>query len=70
MVDYFDSAQCLKTYRAESNHSVSANCNALLSMVLDSEDYPLKITTMEKVTVFICESWWKASGSLGDKWVR
>ena len=66
---HFDSAKCLKTYRAERNPSVSANCNALLSIVLDTEEYQSKNVVIIKVTNFICDSRSDASGALGDKWV-
>lgn len=69
IVGHFDSSKHLKTYSAERNPSVSANCNALLSIILDSEEYPLKNAAIEKVVNFVCESWWSASGSLDDKWV-
>ena len=69
IVEIFDSTQCLKTYRVERNPSVSANCNALLSIVVDSDQYPSKIETIEKVAAFICNSWWSSSGMLNDKWV-
>lgn len=70
MVDQFDGAKSLKTYSDERNPSVSANCNALLSLVLDSEDYQSKNAVIEKVTSFICGCWKGANGFLDDKWVR
>ena len=69
IVQHFDSVECLKTYSAERNPSVSANCNALLSIVLDAEGHQSNIAAIVKVTTFICDSWWRASGSLNDKWV-
>ena len=69
MVEHFGSSKCLRTYSAERNPSVSANCNALLSILLDSEEYPMKIAIVEKVTTFICDNWWDSCGSLDDKWV-
>ena len=71
MIDYFDSRDCLKTYTAERNPSVSANCNALLAILLDSDEIDesqSKIKTIEKVTAYICESWSNANGALEDKW--
>lgn len=68
-VEHFDSSKCLKTYIAERNPSISANCNALLSIVLDSEEYQSKTPTIEKVTAYVCNSWWDTDGSLDDKWV-
>ncbi len=69
IVEHFDSSNCLKTYNAERVPSISANYNALLSMVLDSEDYHSKISIMQKVTAYVCNSWWDTDGSLDDKWV-
>ena len=69
IVQHFDSPECLKTYSAERNPSVSANCNALLSMVLDAEGRESNLAAIVKVTTFICDSWWRANGSLNDKWV-
>lgn len=57
IVEHFDSSNCLKTYNAERVSSISANCNALLSMVLDSGEYQSKIPTMEKVTAYVSNSW-------------
>ena len=70
IVKFFESTQGLKTYRAERNPSVSANYNALLSIVLDSDEYPAKTGVIEKVTVFICNTWWSSSGTLSEKWVE
>ena len=65
----FDAPKALKTYRIERDPSISANCNALLSMILDERDYPSKSTTIEKVVSFICDSWIDTDGSIKDKWV-
>lgn len=70
IVEQYDSSGCLKTYAAERNPSVSANCNALLSIILDSEEYPSKCEAIEKITLFICDNWWATNGTLNDKWVR
>jgi hypothetical protein len=67
-VEHFDSKSCLKTYHAERNPSLSANCNALLSLLLDPQVYDSKDVTIEKLTRFICEQS-KRSGTLEDKWV-
>lgn len=69
IVEHFDSPQSLKTYSDERNPSVSANCNALLSLVLDSEEYQSKTATIEKLINFICQCWQGANGFLDDKWV-
>ena len=70
ILQFFDSSKCLKTYKAERNPSVSANCNALLGILLDSEPCQSRYEVIEKVTNFICDSWWNTNGSLDDKWVR
>ena len=36
IVKHFDAKICLKTYISERTPSVSANCNALLNILLDS----------------------------------
>lgn len=48
IVEQLDSVECLKTYSGEINSSVSLNYNVLLSMILDSEEYQGKISTIEK----------------------
>ena len=70
IVRSFDAPKALKTYRIERDPSISANCNALLCMVLDKSDYPSKSMTIEKVVSFICDSWMDTEGSIKDKWVR
>ena len=65
----FDAPRALKTYRIERDPSISANCNALLSMVLDKSDYPSKSMTIEKIVNFIYDSWMDTEGSIKDKWV-
>ena len=69
IVRSFDAPKALKTYRIERDPSISANCNALLSMVLDKSDYPSKGMTIEKVVSFICDGWMDTEGSIKDKWV-
>ena len=69
IVRSFDAPKALKTYRIERDPSISANCNALLSMILDDSVYPSKGVTIEKVVNFICDSWMDTEGSIKDKWV-
>lgn len=69
IVRSFDAPKCLKTYRIERDPSISANCNALLSIILDKNDYPSKGTTIEKIVNFIYDSWMDTEGSIKDKWV-
>ena len=68
-MDYFDSEDCLKTYRFERNPSVSANCNALLALILEQTSSSSRIKTIERVVSFVCERWTSANGWLEDKWV-
>ncbi|KAI4086884.1 MAG: hypothetical protein LQ344_007210 [Seirophora lacunosa] len=71
VVEHFDSTRCLKTYKGERNPSLSANCNALLSILLDLDDsrsYQSLYPPSEKIALFICDSWWNTSGPLDDKW--
>lgn len=70
IVAQFDSTKCLMTFNEERNPSVSANCNALLSLVLDSEEYQSKEAAIEKVANFVCDCWRSANDFLDDKWVR
>lgn len=70
IVEHFDSLHCLKTYKSERNPSVSANCNALLSVLLDSDSARPQYAAIQKMIQFICEKWRNASGSLDDKWVQ
>ena len=69
IVRCFDAPTALKTYRIERDPSISANCNALLSMVLDKSDYPSKGITIEKIVSFIYDSWRDTEGPIKDKWV-
>lgn len=38
----FDAPKRLRTYRAERYLSIGANYNAILGVILDNEDYPIK----------------------------
>lgn len=69
IVKEFDAATCLKTYRGERDPSVSANCNALMSILLDSHDYAMKDPTIEKIVRFVLAEWNASGGSMQDKWV-
>lgn len=69
IVDSYDSARCLKTYDMERDPSFSANCNALIALMLDNNQFEQKTNTIEKVVRFLCGSWFRRSGVLEDKWV-
>jgi hypothetical protein len=66
----FDSPHSLKTYRGERNPSVSTNCNALLSLLVDETEYEGKSATIKKIVAFIFDSWTEGEGEIKDKWVR
>jgi hypothetical protein len=69
IVKEFSTPRCLKTYRGERNPSVSANCNALLSLLVDEAEYESKVVTMEKIITFVYDSWMKGKCEVKDKWV-
>ncbi|KAL8687225.1 MAG: hypothetical protein Q9218_006544 [Villophora microphyllina] len=68
IVRHFDAPRCLKTYPAERDPSVSANCNALLSMLLDNGNYSSKVEMIGRIAVFVCDSWTESKGAIKDKW--
>jgi hypothetical protein len=69
IVEEFDGLQCLRTYQGERDPSVSANCNALMSVLLDGSDFPSKTATMEKIITFLYDVWVSNKGKIEDKWV-
>lgn len=69
IVARFESENCLKTYDFERDPSLSANCNGLLALLYDKSDFQGKSIVIEKITRFICRSWFSANGILSDKWV-
>jgi hypothetical protein len=69
IVKEFDAATCLKTYRGERDPSVSANCNALMSLLLDPHEYVGKSAIIEKIVDFIFAEWAASKGKIKDKWV-
>ncbi|KAF2744065.1 hypothetical protein M011DRAFT_461105 [Sporormia fimetaria CBS 119925] len=68
LVREFDTPTHLKTYSGERDPSLSANCNALMSLLLDSSDFPGKSTTIDKVLRFLIREWSSEFGQLKDKW--
>jgi hypothetical protein len=70
IVKEFDTPRSLKTYRGERNPSVSANCNALLSLLVDRTEFEGKAATIKKIVAFIFDSWAEGKGEIKDKWVR
>lgn len=69
IIENFQGQQCLKTYAAERDPSISANCNALISMLVDKHDYPSKMNAAEKILAFLLGSWKNSNGNIKDKWV-
>ncbi|PSN61437.1 hypothetical protein BS50DRAFT_578453 [Corynespora cassiicola Philippines] len=68
IVAEFDGPRCLRTYRGERDPSVSANCNALMSLLMDNQDFADKSSAIEKAVVFVHDAWTDAEGELLDKW--
>ncbi|ORY03146.1 hypothetical protein BCR34DRAFT_492590 [Clohesyomyces aquaticus] len=68
IINNFNSSRCLKTYSGERDPSVSANCNALMSILVDQAEYEGKVAIIEKIVTFICASWVEAKGTINDKW--
>ena len=58
-----------KTYGSEKDASVSANCNVLMAMLLDTVVNPGSIDAIETTARFLCDKWFQTSGLLKDKWV-
>lgn len=69
IVREFDSTRCLTTYHGERDPSVTANCNALVSLLYDDSSFEAKQFTMEKIINFIITEWSVLGGKIKDKWV-
>lgn len=69
ILEEFSAPHSLRTYRGERNPSVSANCNALLSLLVDTAEYEGKSATIQKIVKFIYDSWMEVKGEIKDKWV-
>ncbi len=69
IVKEFGGTRCLKTYQSERDPSVSANCNALMSLLMDETEFTEKSTIIEKIVLFLWDAWSAASGEIQDKWV-
>ncbi|KAF2018551.1 hypothetical protein BU24DRAFT_458311 [Aaosphaeria arxii CBS 175.79] len=68
IVEEFDSERCLKTYRGERDPGVSANCNALMSLLFDTHEFKGKTETIAKVVDFIIAQWTAGGRAIKDKW--
>lgn len=68
MVREFEGEDHFKTYPRERDPSFSANCNALLALLqqTDVSSYSSQIT---KAVCFLCNYWWDADDVVTDKWV-
>ena len=62
----FETENYFKTYKIESNSSLSANCNVLISL-LESTNPTENILQIQKATKYVCGRWW--DNKLEDKWV-
>jgi hypothetical protein len=69
IVNRFSSAHGLRTYLGERNPSLSANCNALSSLLVDPMEYNDKSPTIKNVLAFIYDSCMGCEGEIKDKWV-
>ncbi|KAL8641761.1 MAG: hypothetical protein Q9228_001478 [Teloschistes exilis] len=67
--DLVDSAKESIVLSLPNEIRISANCTALLSILLDQDDYPSEKDTIEKIALFVCDSWKEAGGLVRDKWV-
>lgn len=69
LVDEFETPSCFKTYKNERNSSISANCNALLALLLDQDSSEKHMSSIQKATNFVCDELWKTDFAPEDKWV-
>ncbi|KAF2183913.1 Ent-kaurene synthase [Zopfia rhizophila CBS 207.26] len=65
MITAFGADSCFKTYEAERNPSLSANCNILKALVCHPEASMYSESIM-KAANFVCQSW--LSRDVNDKW--
>lgn len=69
MIDVFETETHLRTYAGERDPSFTANANALLALLgqSDAGSYSSQIL---KITTFLCNYWWNSDDEIKDKWVR
>ncbi|KAF1998137.1 hypothetical protein P154DRAFT_578188 [Amniculicola lignicola CBS 123094] len=68
IAEAFNATGWLKTYNGERNPSVSANCNALIALLLDRNEFSEKAMTIKKIVKFVVEHWTATNGAISDKW--
>ncbi|CAF9942337.1 hypothetical protein IMSHALPRED_003626 [Imshaugia aleurites] len=67
LIDAFEGENHFRTYLTERNASFSTNCN-VLSALLHMGSVASYLPQIEKVTRFLCSSWWISSNRIKDKW--
>lgn len=69
MLEEFESEIHFKTYSLERDPSFSANANALLALLRQSDASRFSSQIL-KVAKFLCDYWWNSDNEISDKWVR
>ncbi|KAF2764025.1 hypothetical protein EJ03DRAFT_378939 [Teratosphaeria nubilosa] len=67
MVEVFEADNHFRTYAGERDPSFTADCNALLAL-LHQPDVSAYAHQIRKITLFLCDYWWKSDGKIKDKW--
>lgn len=68
MIQAFETETHFCTYPGERDPSPTANCNALLAL-LGQSDVSLYSAQIQKLAHFLCDVWWNTDGRIADKWV-
>ncbi|KAI1464316.1 uncharacterized protein F4812DRAFT_452953 [Daldinia caldariorum] len=69
LIERYSDGEKFRTYSNEITASISTNSNVLTAMCmapLENRHRP----AIEMVVKFLCETWWKNSHNIRDKWVR
>lgn len=69
MTEQFETETHFKTYSLERDPSFSANTNALLALLHQTDAYRFSSQIL-KAAKFLCDFWWKSDDKISDKWVR
>ncbi|KAK7976643.1 salicylate synthetase [Apiospora arundinis] len=67
MIQAFETETHFCTYPGERDPSPTANCNALLAL-LGQSDVSLYSAQIQKLAHFLCDVWWNTDGRIADKW--
>ena len=71
MREEFETDSHFRTYTLEQNASFSANCHALIALLLDADNSDGSMYhSVEKIVKFLCNRWLESDGFAHDKWVR